>query len=627
MKRTRSWLRRSAVLLFILGLCLSSRVTAIRCHKAGFEIVAVYGSSPMIDGLIDIEEWMDAEVIYFGYTQAFVKQDGINLYMGFNVSLHELGSLEYVAVFFDVDHDGNLTLQMDDFLIAVTRLGELIEQNVTNYNWNPNPTNVSGWTAKTNSTVDIWQAELNITYSKIDVTAATAKAIGIMFSVCKTPSVHYYWPLPAYVDSPSTWGDVTIDRSQTWTVDVNGQADFDTIQEAINNAAGGDTVFIKAGTYYEHVVVNKTVSLVGEDSITTIIDGNWTGVVIDVTQDGVIVSGLTVQRSGSIYWENAGILLDNVENCRISENILTENSFAGLELNHSSRCSILENSIVSNGGVGITLVGGSSNDLSRNSFSENGWSALTLNDEANNNTICENIMTSNSQAVMGHCVNLYRSSNNSIQKNRISGDDNGIRLEYWSNLNTISQNNITNNIQTAVSIERYSDNNTVVRNNIIENAYGICFDLFTINSTQNMIVNNNMINNTQQVRIVPGSVNAWNGSYAIGGNYWSDYSGLDQFSGPYQNVTGSDQIGDSPYIIDAANKDNYPLMTPWMPYALTTDINDDGAVNILDITIVAKAFGSGQGEPTYNEAADLDRNGQVNIIDISMVAKDFGKTE
>jgi hypothetical protein len=200
---------RKVKLLFVLVLCVSFVIVEAKAHDPSYEIVAVYGPTPMIDGLIDLEEWMDAEVIYFGYTQAFVKQDGINLYIGFNVSLHELGNLEYVAMFFDVNHDGSSTLQMDDFLIAVTRVGTLIEQNVTNGYWNPNPMNVSGWTAKANSTVDIWQAELNITYSKIDVTAGIAKAIGIMFSVCKTRSVHYYWPLPASAYSPSTWGDIT----------------------------------------------------------------------------------------------------------------------------------------------------------------------------------------------------------------------------------------------------------------------------------------------------------------------------------------------------------------------------------------------------------------------------------
>ena len=64
---------------------------------------------------------------------------------------------------------------------------------------------------------------------------------------------------------------------------------YSTIQEAINNAADWDTVFVKAGTYYEHVVVNKTLSLTGENRSTTIVDGNWTGVVINVTRNGVAI--------------------------------------------------------------------------------------------------------------------------------------------------------------------------------------------------------------------------------------------------------------------------------------------------------------------------------------------------
>ena len=60
----------------------------------------------------------------------------------------------------------------------------------------------------------------------------------------------------------------------TWTVDDDGPADFSTIQEAINAASPGDTIFVRNGIYYEIVVVNKTVSLVGESKETTIVNGN-----------------------------------------------------------------------------------------------------------------------------------------------------------------------------------------------------------------------------------------------------------------------------------------------------------------------------------------------------------------
>lgn len=56
-----------------------------------------------------------------------------------------------------------------------------------------------------------------------------------------------------------------------------------------------------------------------------------------------------------------------------------------------------------------------------------------------------------------------------------------------------------------------------------------------------------------------------------------------------------------------------------------TDLNKDGTVNILDISIVARAFGTKLGDPKWEATSDLDKNGVVNIIDISMVARDFGK--
>lgn len=48
--------------------------------------------------------------------------------------------------------------------------------------------------------------------------------------------------------------------------------------------------------------------------------------------------------------------------------------------------------------------------------------------------------------------------------------------------------------------------------------------------------------------------------YPSGGNYWSDYSGVDEKSGPNQDLSGSDGIGDTPYVIDENNTDHYPLI-------------------------------------------------------------------
>jgi len=70
----------------------------------------------------------------------------------------------------------------------------------------------------------------------------------------------------------------------------------------------------------------------------------------------------------------------------------------------------------------------------------------------------------------------------------------------------------------------------------------------------NMIFHNNLINNTNQIRL-SHSGSTWDNDYPSGGNYLSDYNGTD---------SDGDGIGDSPYIIDENNQDNYPLMEPFI---------------------------------------------------------------
>jgi parallel beta-helix repeat protein len=94
-----------------------------------------------------------------------------------------------------------------------------------------------------------------------------------------------------------------------------------------------------------------------------------------------------------------------------------------------------------------------------------------------------------------------------------------------------------------------SYSNSISGNNITNNGYGIYLYFL---SSYSGIFHNNFINNGQQVYSLD-SVNVWDDGYPSGGNYWSDYVGVD--------VDG-DGIGDTPYIIDADNRDRYPLMEP-----------------------------------------------------------------
>jgi len=95
-----------------------------------------------------------------------------------------------------------------------------------------------------------------------------------------------------------------------------------------------------------------------------------------------------------------------------------------------------------------------------------------------------------------------------------------------------------------------SSNNSICGNNVANNRYGIGLDS---SSNYNSIFHNNFIDNTEQVYSY-ASTNVWDDGYPSGGNYWSDYTGVD---------ADGDGIGDTAYVIDENNRDRYPLMNPW----------------------------------------------------------------
>jgi parallel beta-helix repeat protein len=194
-----------------------------------------------------------------------------------------------------------------------------------------------------------------------------------------------------------------------------------------------------------------------------------------------------------------------------------------------------------------------------------------------NNTICGNTLADN-----GEGISLYSSSKNIVVGNNMTTNGaTGIVISFCSDSSVIG-NNVANNVQ-GISVVA-STNNTIARNTIDNNGYGInlasnggqssynnsmsrnnvtnnSFSVLIQNCSSNKFHYNNFINNSHQVIFSPlGYSDIWDNGYASGGNYWGDYNGTDLNSGPYQNLTGSDGIGDTPYFIDANNRDNYPFM-------------------------------------------------------------------
>jgi parallel beta-helix repeat protein len=197
-------------------------------------------------------------------------------------------------------------------------------------------------------------------------------------------------------------------------------------------------------------------------------------------------------------------------------------------------------------GNGHTLPGivTSVDSLGNNVTANNAGGVFLKNVE---NVVVKNLIIKNCQ--IG--IYLERCSKVTVSGNIITGTHvpvPGLQLTagifaWYGSANIITENQLTNNYK---GIYVGSQENIITSNNLTYSSYGIL-----IGSSNNHIYQNNFINNTVQAYLYEGTVNVWdNGSV---GNYWSDYNGSDW---------NWDGIGDTPYVIDENNKDNYPLLYP-----------------------------------------------------------------
>jgi parallel beta-helix repeat protein len=338
-------------------------------------------------------------------------------------------------------------------------------------------------------------------------------------------------------------------QSQFYSVhNLNTSLNYTTIQEAINDTKtlNGHTIFVEAGTYNENVALNKEISLIGENRNNTIIEGTGTGTVVDITANNASLSDFTIRNSGNTVLD-AGVKLSNVKNCTVSSNILDDN-WNGLMLSYASNNTVLENSVKNSNDSGIAVWNSNDNTVKRNNVKNNKGYGIYLQ----NSTRCR--ITDNT--VVGSTddeIAILNSHANLIQRNTVvNGQANGIRLDDPSNNNFITENTIANNTEYGFWLW-YSNNNSFIHN-FCNNAKTVL--ILTVPPNYN-------------------AVNIWDDGYPSGGNYWSNYTGSDTHSGPYENETGSDGIGDTPYTIDQNNTDNYPLMGKFSTFNATPEYQVD----------------------------------------------------
>lgn len=341
-----------------------------------------------------------------------------------------------------------------------------------------------------------------------------------------------------------------------------------TIREGINNATNGDTVYVYNGTYYENITLTKSLSLIGEQQQTTIIDGCQLGNVLTIVTNNTLVSGFTIQNTSNDIWEYWAIKIQeyvhespHLKNITISQCIITGNK-GGLLLRNVTDCRILNCSVYNNSRSSLVIRSQSGNILIDNStfylngekIDDNAFYAggviINTYDELCTNLTMTNCLIYNNIGcgleVSGvHHMSIERSS---IQENSwfgiylgqmgenitikqckvcdnkrgggiyiVDGVLKGGLLRSIRNI-LLNNNTIENNEEGGILVYNCINSIYIVNNTIISNnGSGVYF----VTSRSNKVFHNNFINNTCHAFFSHFAF--WNN---WGGNYWDNWIGV-----------------------------------------------------------------------------------------------------
>jgi len=255
--------------------------------------------------------------------------------------------------------------------------------------------------------------------------------------------------------------------------------DYPTIQGAVDHSDDGDRIEVRPGTYYEHVIVDKQLIIMGDGSDVTFVNGNGENEhVFRVDVENVEITGFTILGCDVGF---SGIRVYG-DDCFIHYNIFHDCG-GGVELWNSENTIIEMNTFVGNvWGSYVHISGGfyiENNTFENNTYGiELGFSYGKL---VNNNIylnelkgilcfgLVDSIILGNTISNNGNMgAQLFNSDSNLISENTCDFNDNGISV-FKSVNNSFIKNNIRDYTENGLSLWHHSDSNNISENNLCMN--------------------------------------------------------------------------------------------------------------------------------------------------------------
>lgn len=243
---------------------------------------------------------------------------------------------------------------------------------------------------------------------------------------------------------------------------VNTGLNYSSIQAAVDasETLDGHTILVDAGTYAEHLVVSKSLAIIGAGRDSTVIDGGGAGYVVHVNVSDVLIKGFEIAHglfgifvdhsNNSVLSdnrvtgvvENYGVYAYYSQNCTVERNIIGPNLASGVLVTNSEGFTISENRAFDNGGYGLNVNASKNGVISWNDAFNNYYDGIGLGRGSTNCTVFGNNVTKN--AVWGIWLDSDSYDNliydNDISKNANQSSvnlanhwDNGVEGNYWSN--------------------------------------------------------------------------------------------------------------------------------------------------------------------------------------------------